>query len=416
MRVAKWASVLSATALLACVTAASSAAQEAVSRRAPIVRIYSTDGVDAISTSTYVTPVVQVAENAYVFVVAMDLDGQIQVLSPDFPGISVKLAANRQVSLPNFFAGFNQPSAGYASGGYYSSASFLGYDYNGYPTDSRGVVIALASRAPFNLEKIEVGGDWNMSAIRRLIENRAPLGAAQSLAAYLGAQGEPIGRDFMRFAGGGNGYDSYGYNAYDPCAASYGYAFAPLRRAQLFAQINYLNSRRIGYRIAGFDLCGSPILVPVGGNASSHFPFSRPPRNPGDTTVFPKNRFPSEGTPRRPHGATTAEGIYPLPPRSGLQHVGDVTITAPRNRRAEPGDLLQGYRPVPGAMSVPLGRSPVEHAASPAATGAEPVRVSRPEPRVESPPPQASSPPPASHSAPPASPPPSRTPPPASRK
>src|SRR3954471_95926 len=203
----KLASAAGAAALLACVVSTRSESQEAARTRAPIVRIYSQNGSDAINTSTYVMPVIQVAENAYVFAVAMDLDGQIQVLHPDFPGISVKLAAHRQVSLPDFFAVCSQPM----ERSYYTSASFLGYDYGGSIADTRGTVIALASRAPFNLEKIEAGGDWNMSMIRRLIQGRVPSLAAQALAAYIGAAGEPIGRDFMRFAGGaGDGYYANG--------------------------------------------------------------------------------------------------------------------------------------------------------------------------------------------------------------
>src|SRR3954471_5708755 len=337
MGFAKLASAAGAAALLACVVATQSESQETGRKRAPAIRVYSQNGTDVINTSSYVSPVIQVGENAYVFAVAMDLDGQIQVLHPDFPGISVQLAARKPLSLPNFFAGFNQPN----SGGYYSSASFLGYDTG--VDDSRGVVIALASRAPFNLEKLEVGGDWNVSTIRRLIEGRVPSSAAQSLAAYIGAPGEAIGRDFMRFAGGGNGYYANGYNgysSYDACDAYYGYGFGPLRRAQVFAEINYLASRGIGYRIAGIDLCGSPIVVPATGNGFTHFPFTRPPRTPGDTTVFPKARFPHQGVPRRPPGTNAAaEGVFPLPRRSGVGQLGDVTITAPTGRRSEPRQI-----------------------------------------------------------------------------
>src|SRR3954462_6750833 len=409
----KLASAAGAAALLACVVSTRSESQEAARMRAPIVRIYSQNGSDAINASTYVMPVIQVAENAYVFAVAMDLDGQIQVLHPDFPGISVKLAAHRQVSLPNFFAGFSQPM----ERSYYTSASFLGYDYGGSVADTRGTVIALASRAPFNLEKIEAGGDWNMSMIRRLIHDRPSSVAAQSLAAYIGAKGEPIGRDFMRFAGGGSYYANNAY-AYDVCYAAYGYGFASLRGAQSFALINYLNQRGIGYRIAGFDLCGTPIVVPAGQNVNSRFPFTRPPRNPGDTTVFPKARFPHEGVPRHPREAS-AEGVFPLPRRAGLGQMGDVTITAPTTRRGEPREILQGYRPTPGGMSVPEGRLPIERPVTPrtepSAIGAQPIGQYRPEPRVESPPPsrmpetpRASSPPPVIHSAPPSAPPPPR--------
>src|SRR4051812_36487970 len=144
MGFAKVSSAVSVAALLACVVSTRSESQEG-RKREPSIRVYSANGYQAINTTSYVTPIIEVAENAYVFAVAIDLDGQIQVLHPDFPGISVKLAAHRQVSLPNFFAGFSQGGGS----SYYSSASYLGYDYSGTRLDSRGTVIALASRAPF---------------------------------------------------------------------------------------------------------------------------------------------------------------------------------------------------------------------------------------------------------------------------
>ena len=145
------------SALLLCLLATASPAQDKTRQRAPIVRVYSNEGTGVVS--NYVTPSIQVSEDAYVFAVMMDLDGHIQVLQPDFPGISVRLRANKQLRLPNFFAGFNAPRYGMAG---YSSSPDLG-------NDARGTVIALASRAPFNLDRIESGGDWNISAIRLLI-------------------------------------------------------------------------------------------------------------------------------------------------------------------------------------------------------------------------------------------------------
>jgi hypothetical protein len=384
---------LAATAFLTCALTTRTGAQESARKGAPNIRVYSENGPDVISASTYVTPAIQVSENAYVFVVEMDLDGQIQVLHPDFPGISVRQLAHRQIRLPNFFAGFNQRGSG---GGYYSSASYLGYyDTDAGFVDSRGTVIALASRAPFVLEKIEVNGDWNMATIRRLIERRSPQVAAQALAAYLGAAGEPIGRDYMRFAGGER-YASYAYTSYDPCDAYYGYAFGPLRRAQVYSRINYLNSTGQKFRIVAYDFCGLPIIVPVNQNPSSAsgFPVIRPPRGRGDTTVFPKARFPGGITPRHPRDAeanAAPQGVFPLPHRSGLPQLGDVTIQAPTSRRGEPRQILEGYRSQPG-MAIPEGRAPIERTITPrtvptAATGAQPVRDYRPEPRVQSPPP-----------------------------
>jgi hypothetical protein len=410
MRAAKLAMAVGISALMATLVAAQADAQ---SKRPPGIRIYSENG-DVIGTSTYVTPAIQVSENAYVFAVAIDLDGQIQVLHPDFPGISVKLLAHREVRLPNFFAGFNQQEVG----GYYS-ASY--YDNGAGYMDARGTVIALASRAPFNLERIEVNGDWNMTAIRRLVDLHSPEMAAQALAAYLGAKGEPIGRDIMRFAGGQRyaGY-GYGYNSYSACDGYYGYGSALLRQAQVFSYINYLNAHGVKYRIVAYDLCGIPVVVPsnrVGGGAIG-FPVTRPPRQPGDTTVFPKNRAPNSEPRRHPNGLTTtaAEAAMPIPRRSGLPQMGDVTINAPPNRRGEPRTIIDGYRPSPG-IAIPQGRAPIERPVAPrsepSAVGAQPAPQYRPEPRIVAPPPsrvpeapRASPPPPTVHSAPVSSPPP----------
>ncbi len=408
MRTAKLASAAGFSTLLACLLASPSTAQERSRQRAPIIRVYSRSGEAIIQTTTYVTPAIEVSENAYVFAVSMDLDGQIQVLHPDFPGISVKILAGKQLQLPNFFVGFAQTARG---NGIYSSAANPGY--NGYGVDdSRGTVIALASRAPFDLERIESNGDWNISTIRRLIENRSPQMAAQMLASYLGAQGEPIGRDYMRFAGGrsyyyASDYDTYGYGSgYGGCDAYYGFAYGALRQAQVWRQINFLQTSGRGARILGYDLCGIPIVVPANSAPITGFP--RPPRGRGDTTVFPKARFPREGMPRHPRessASTAAEGIFPLSRRPGLPQMGDVTITAPRTRRNEPRVLIDDYRSQPGSMTVPQSRIPIDRAIPrtepAAATGTQAPRSYRPDPLVAAPPPsrapdrQRESPPPA---------------------
>lgn len=381
MRTAKMASAVGISALLLCVFAAPSAAQERARQRAPIIRVYSQNGSDVLGTGTYVTPTIQVSENAYVFAVSMDLDGHIQVLHPDFPGISVRIVAHNQLRLPNFFAGFARQTP---TDGTYSAAN-LGYDY----LDSRGTVIALASRAPFNLELIESGGDWN-SAIRLLIENRSPQEAAQALASYLGAKGEPIGRDFMRFAGGRSYYYAYEPYSYSYCGGYYGYTYAPLRQFQVYSYLNYLTRRGQKVAFLGYDMCGIPIIVPVTSSLAGGFPVTRPPRQQGDTTVFPKARFPKQGMPRPPTDANAApEGIFPLPQRSGIPQMGDVTITAPTGRRGEPRQIFENYRGQPGTMPIPQGRIPVERTiprAEPAATGSQPVREYRPEPRIQPPP------------------------------
>ena len=391
MRAAKLASAVGTSAVLLCALASASGAQ-----RAPIVRVYSTNGAYTLSTTSYVTPVVEVSENAYVFAVSMDLDGQIQVLQPDFPGISVKMLANKRVKLPNFFAGFSQSDRSR----YYSSAAYAnGYSGDGDMDATRGTVIALASRAPFNLDLISSDGDWDMATLRRLMDNRTPQMAAQSLANYLGAKGEPIGRDYMRFGGGQNYNSGYSYaNGYYSGCDLYGGAYSTMLAGRyLYIQSTIAQLRARGQQASiGYDMCGLPFVIFRGSSAA--FGGTRPP-TPRDTIKF-RDRRPhvSEASARRP----VPQGVFPIPQRAELPQMGDVTIKAPKGRRSEPGVFLDGYRDRPGTMAAPQGRVPIERVSTPrnepaaAATGAMPARESRPEPpRVYTPPPTRAEPPPA---------------------
>jgi hypothetical protein len=325
-----------------------------------------------------------------VFAIMMDLDGHIQVLHPDFPGISVRVRSQKQLRLPNFFAGFNNQQY---SGGFSLASSSR---YSGRTDDTRGTVIALASRAPLNLSLIEADGDWNMSAIRRLIENRTPESAAQSLAGYLGAKGERIGRDYMRFAGGSQHYyasDSYyGYCGYP----SYGYGYGAGAIFGSFARFAELRAMGLRPVILGYDRCGTPIIVAAPVRPGAGFRPPMPVRPPKDTTVFPKSHYP-QGIARRP---TAPEGIFPLPDRTGqveraqlsqrpdLPQIRDVTIKAPAGRRAEPRELPSRYRPhSPGSGLEPERSNPVDRTVpsriESGATGMRPTY--RPEPRVAAP-------------------------------
>ncbi len=371
------------SALLLCLLASASPAQDDSRQRAPIIRVYSQDvGV----VSSYVTPAIEVSENAYVFAVMMDLDGRIQVLHPEFPGISVRIQSHKRLRLPNFFAGYNAPMEGAWR---YTQSGMVRDSYEDLGNDTRGSVIALASRAPFNLELIEANGDWNLSEIRSLIEHRSPAAAAQILARYLGARGEPIGQDYMRFAGqrpSYYAYDDLGYCGY----GGYGYgtlggAFYP---AQAFARAAQLRALRVRPVLLGYDACGLPVIgvAPVGSPIVSRFKPRMRPR--GDTTVFPKWRLP-QAFPRRPGNdevapRRAAEGIFPLPQRAEPE-MRDAKMAAPQRRRAEPREVPTEFRQqpmstwVPERVPAPVER-PAPARAEPAATGAFPVY--RPEPRV----------------------------------
>ena len=394
MRTTRFAAALGSSALLLCLIPSAVPAQAKTKDRAPSVRVYSQNGGLA---SNYVEPVIEVSEDAYVFAVSIDLDDQIQVLHPDFPGISVRIRASNQLHLPNFFAGFTQPRMSRAS---YAPYGLITYNqYTSEFNDARGTVIVLASRAPFNLERLMIGGDWNISGLRRLIGSRDPSSAIYALARYLGAKGEPIGHDFMRFAGGRTNYYA---SAYSQCDMYYGFGYgAPslaLYQSLGFARVTAL--RRAGQQYAvGYNACGQPFVILTGRSGGS---IPVPVRPPGDTTVFPKSRLPHAAIPKTPRNplrpdASVPEGVFPRS-RSGRTEAAptnDVTITAATERRAEPRDIPDRYRrsqpsgqPVPDRIRVPAQATPAPRGV-PAAQGVTPVRPYRPEPSRESSPPPA---------------------------
>jgi hypothetical protein len=378
-----------------------SGAQDYPNERAPVVRVYSQNGPGVAS--NYVTPAIDLGEDAYVFAVSIDLDGQIQVLHPDFPGISVRLRSHQQFRLPNFFAGFSR-----SNGAVYSPSGYGSYTSYGALDDSRGTVIALASRQPFNLERIESDGDWNLLAIRNLVERQTPLGAEDALASYLGAKGEPIGRDFMRFATfRQNYYADYGNDLLSSCdlfnssfAFESGLAFRRLAVLERVAQ--FRRSGKVA-RIVGYDSCGMPILFFGPSRVINGRP--RAPRQPADTDHAKRFGVPRPRTnPNSPNTAPRAAlGYFPRTRPTGPPQAGDVIIAAPR-RFAKPGQVLLDTRNQP-AMGVMAGsnRAPVERALPPrvqgAATGAVAPQVyTPPAPRNNPPPPRTeptrSSPPP----------------------
>lgn len=388
MRAMRSISALGGSALSLCLLSGASVAQYASNQRAPVVRIYTETG-GYVSTN-YVTPSVEVGEDAYVFAVSMDLDGQIRVLHPDFPGISVRLHAYKPLHLPNFFAGYGEgSSAAYMS----SSVAYSDYDSEGL-VDTRGTAIALASRQPFNLERIEVDGDWNISAIRQLIENRSAPSAAQALADYLGVPGEPIGRDYMRFAQDRNNYYSNNYyNYYSSCSGVYSPAFLSFGFSQLAVLNRVTNLRRRGSvaSVIGFDICGNPIIF-FGPSRVSGFRPGAPGQQPVNKPigVFPPGRLPqTAGHFPRGRPAPTQQGdqkVAPSSRRAEPQPIGDVTITPPLDRGGNSREFHGEFRPQGNGAQLPSrGGMPIDRTASPravpATTGMQPIREFRPEPR-----------------------------------
>ena len=406
MRGSRAGSVFGVAALVAGALASSSLAAQSSSRGAPNVRVYSRSGVGVVS--NYVEPAITVSENAYVFAVSLDLDGQIQVLQPDFPGISVRIASGRELRLPNFFAGFTNGRTGVGTAYGRNVGDYRSMGYAADQNDTRGTVIALASRAPFNLDRIASSGDWNISAIRGLIEYRSPAAAAQALASYLGARGEPIGRDYMRFAGGrqSNYASSYLGDEYACYPSSSIYALSVVSR------INTLRAAGERVRIVGYDYCGMPIVVwGPSGHGRVFQPADPLPIDTGDS----RNRLGHGAPPRsghKPPSSSAALGFFPPPRHATPPQVGDVTVTAPAppRRGRDPRDVLmelQNQRngsAFPDGDRIPRGSAPPR--TSTAAIGVEPAQnfnrpVLRAAPPVQRTEPTPSAPPRAAAPAPP---------------
>ena len=391
MRVARAASAVGVAALFIALVASPSSAQDRARRGAPSVRVYSQNGPGV--ESNYVTPALEVSEDAYVFAVSMDLDGQIQVLHPAFPGISVRILRHKQLRLQNFFAGFSQSGGTFDASGRYASYS----DYNGGENDSRGTVIALVSRAPFNLERVEADGDWNMSAIRRLIDYRTPGSAAQALASYLGSKGEPIGRDYMRFASAGRHY--YATNALYGCDLYYGGYSSGLAfsRVAVLARVAELRHAGQSVSIVGYDFCGMPIVAYGPSRSITGFRPPTPPGNPGDT-IGARNRLPHSIPRSDPQAGNTpreaAIGYFPITRRAEPPRIGDATIIAPSRSGRDPGEILIDRRNEARGGELPERAGvPVERAAptrtEPTVMGTQPAReYSRPVTHEAPPPPR----------------------------
>ena len=364
MHVARSASAAGVAALFLGLVASRSGAQDESRQRPPSIRVYSLNGAIA---SRYVTPAIEVSEDAYVFAVSFDLDGQIQVLHPDYPGISVRILRHKQLRLPNFFAGFSGGGGRYDASGRYVSYS---ESRAGSANNSRGTVIALVSRAPFRLERVESDGDWNISAIRGLIEYRAPYGAAQALAAYLGAKGESIGVDYMRFASA-QYPDSYASTPLYGCDLYYGGSDPGLafRRIAVLNRVEQLQRGGQSVRILGYDFCGTPIVAYGPSQQSQRYR----PRLPGDSAQIPRGRS------RIPRGRSAqsewsepseaAIGTFPTTFQPETPRAGEVLITAPTPNRRDPREIFNDPRGDDLVReSAERGRRPVERNAPRAET------------------------------------------------
>lgn len=340
--------------------------------RAP--RIYVSTPMGTSVGTSYVEPLISLSEDAYVFAISVDVDRNIRVLHPELPGISVRMNSQRDLHLPNFFAGYGdrRRETGFRNRGY-ASTSYDGYDA-GY-TDSRGTVIALASRRPFDLDEVTRDGDWDLAAVSRLIGNRDPQSAASALARTIGARGEPIGRGLYRFAGAARFYSTlYNTASYqcNPYYGAFGYSsgISYFRASQL---------RQAGYlvRFIGVDVCGQPRFA-----VHSQGVVPNPGQRPPASGAFPRSRIPVV-VPRNPtRGRTVSEDANGANAGASDRYVERMMPrTSPRNPVAErrPGVDRPRSQPARGSFPERARTVPVQ----PRSPAAEPVRHAPPPERVQ---------------------------------
>jgi len=357
-------------AVISCFLLAGAANGQAGRRNAPAIHL--TTALGGAVVSNYIEPSISLGEDSYVFVISIDLDRTVRVLHPDGPGLSVKMTSGRRLHLPRFFAGFADD--GFTSRAGLGYAAFDGFG-SGY-TDSRGTLIGLASRKPFNLSAITLGGDWDLDALRQLVDDREPYAAASALARYLGARGEPIGRDVHRFAGGRHFYNtSYASRSYYDCASYYG----SLGYARAFSSgyaISYFRAaqfREAGYvvRFLGVDACGRPQFIVYPHAVAGPLP-ARPPA----TGAFPEKRLPVV-VPRNPtrDGVVTGRTIGTRPQTPDRYTEREVPM-APPARATEPRRTVEKFHPQPATGTIyERPRVPRETAPAPARA---PERVAPP--------------------------------------
>lgn len=322
------------------------AAAGEVERDAPRIRLTMPSASWALT--RYVSSSFTVSEDAYVLVVALDLDHRIRVLQPESPDESGFVAATGLHQLTRFHAGFGGPAAGY--GAYEARYG----DDRISPVSGGGVLVAVASARPLQLERLlGPGGDWDDVAIERLLFDRSLPSATHALAQAVVLTGQDYDVDFTTFSGRRTlaGYRTFASSGFGDCFAyggwvdafSSGYGTGTPRFLGVYSR----NGQNFARYASGGDGCGRGVTyydVPVG-------TYRVVPRTPADTArpgdSIPDTRprhFP--GAPRFP--SVTAEGGSSFTPADGRRPEHDQpTIVA--GLRIRPPDRL------PPADERPIG-------------------------------------------------------------
>jgi hypothetical protein len=141
----------------------------------------------------YVDANVRVSRDAYVVVVASDLDGRFRVVFPDSPDESGFVSAAAPRRLSKFFAGF----------GTFGSARYGRSAFSVQPVSRftpRGVMVAIASDRPLQFERLtNRNGDWDEVKLEQLAYGRGVTAIGYVLGSQLALAGQDFDADYSGF-------------------------------------------------------------------------------------------------------------------------------------------------------------------------------------------------------------------------
>ncbi|MEO8563843.1 MAG: hypothetical protein ABI601_17320 [bacterium] len=159
--------------------------------RQPRVRIIAPSMIGA---DAFVNASVRVNEDAYVLVVASDLDGRFRVVFPDSPDESGFVSAVVPRKVTKFFAGF----------GVFGSARYGRSAFSVQPVSRftpRGVMVAIASDRPLQFERlVDRNGDWDDFKLEQLAYGRGTTGIGYVVGSQVALAGQEFDADYSGFS------------------------------------------------------------------------------------------------------------------------------------------------------------------------------------------------------------------------
>lgn len=170
------------------------------------------------ASTQYVDASFHVSEDAYVLVVAVDLDRRLRVVYPKSPEESGFAARSAPMRLTRFFAGFGGPRAGMLSR-YETRYSAQRIS----PFGGGGVLLAVASDRPLQYDRLTGGdGDWDEQQLAQIVFDQSLAGAAYALGRALALTGQEYNTDYTTF-NGRRSLSAYSALASNSCGYGFGY-------------------------------------------------------------------------------------------------------------------------------------------------------------------------------------------------